>query len=322
MSRFLLTVAAGFVGRHLCQYLIDQGHEVLALLRKQSVGPWHKGYVCELGYESIPGEAMEAIDGIFHLANVAHAQPNDLSDAMYWQINVLGTEMLLKAAIDSGVQRFIFFSSVKAVADPNNECVDEGWTQDPVDVYGCTKQTVERLVLEIGAISGMHVCNLRPALVYGSGVKGNLLRMLEGIKKGRFPPLPEFNNRRSMISVDDLVVAAWLANECDAANGQTYIVTDGVEYSSCALYEAMCKALQVKPPAWRIPKTVLGTAAVVCDYLEWITKRTMPYNSAAFARLSGSACYKSDKIRNELKWSPEYTFFDILPDMTKSICLG
>lgn len=254
MSRYLVTGAAGFIGRGLSEYLSSQGHEVWALLHQPADGPWERAFCCELGIQPLSVGMMEGVDGIFHLANVAHTDLTGKEADRYWQVNVAGTDALLRAAADAGVGRFVYFSSVRAVADPGDEHVDERWDRTPEDAYGRSKREAERRVLAVGTESGMHVCNLRPTLVYGPGVKGNLSRILQAVDRGHFPPLPEFGNRRSMVSLNDLIAAAWLAMESPVANGRTYIVSDGVDYSPHALYEAMCAVLGVTMPHWCLPR--------------------------------------------------------------------
>jgi nucleoside-diphosphate-sugar epimerase len=72
MSRFLVTGAAGFIGRSLCKNLRAQGHEVWALLSRYEDGPWAKAGTCILGIEAIPNGLLDGVDGVFNLANVAH----------------------------------------------------------------------------------------------------------------------------------------------------------------------------------------------------------------------------------------------------------
>lgn len=316
-----MTGAAGFVGRRLCEYLHSQGHEVVALLRRSAAaGSWHRSFCCELGREALPNGLMEGVDGVFHLANLAHADPADCEADKYWRVNVAGTEALLTAARQAGVGSFIYFSSVKAVVEPGKRCVDENWDGMPTDPYGRSKREAERRVLSTGAACGMHVCNLRPALVYGPGVKGNLFRMLRTVARRRFPPLPDFGNRRSMVSLDDLITAAWLSATSPKANGRTYIVADGVDYSPRELYEAILRALGMPLPRWRIPGLVLRFAARAGDGVSWMLRRRMPLDSAVLSRLKGSACYRSDLIREELGWKPVKNLYDALPEMVEDIC--
>ncbi len=263
---------------------------------------------------------MDGVDGVFHLANVAHRRLRGRQADAYWRIDVDGTEALLQAAVKSGVGRFVYFSSVKAMGDPGEEAVDETWNLLPEDRDGLSKRAAEQRVLAAGEESGMHVCILRPTAVYGPGLdRGNLFRMLQALGRRRFPPIPEFGNRRSLVSLDDLVSAAWLAMDCPAANGRTYIVADGVEYSTRALYVAMCSALGIRVPSWCIPIGVLRLGAIVGDMLEYLSGCCMPFNSNAFLRLSGSACYRAERISVELGWQPEQNFFEVLPEIVSGL---
>ncbi len=87
-----------------------------------------------------------------------------------------GTRVLLSAATQQRISRLVFFSSVKAMGEGDETCLDEDWHVAPETAYGKTKREAEGLVLEAGRPCGMYVCNFLPALVYGPGVKGNLAR--------------------------------------------------------------------------------------------------------------------------------------------------
>jgi len=220
--------------------------------------------------------------------------------------------------VASGVKRFVYFSTVKAVADPGEECVDETWDQSPEDAYGRTKREAEARVLACGANSGMHVCILRPTLVYGTRVKGNLERVLEAARAGRCPPLPEFGNRRSMIGRDDLLDAALLAAQDPRANGRTYIVADGVAYSTRMLFEIVCRASGHDLPRWGIPLWLLRLGALTGDSLGRVSGKTMPLNSAVLSRIGGSACYRADRLRLELGWRSRQRLQDVVDAMVKA----
>jgi len=262
---------------------------------------------------------MDSVDSVFHLANVANTDLSGRDSDLYQQVNVKGTEALLKEANECGVGKFVYFSSVKAEGDSREECEDESRVHLPGDSYGRSKKEAELAVLKAGVVSGMHVCNLRPTLVYGPGVKGNLYKMLTAIKRGRFPPLPELGDKRSMLSLDDLIAAALCVVEDPRANNKTYILTDGIEYSSRGLYLASCDALGLPPPRWYIPKSILRLGATMGDISECLLNRKAKFNSVALSKLTNSAFYRSDNIRNELDWHPEKTFYDELPEIVRYI---
>ena len=161
-----------------------------------------------LGRGVLP-EPKDGIDTIFHCAGYAHAFSSLSTDdaAMHWQGNFECTRNLVDAAGKAGVQRFVFLSSVKAMAELGNSLIDEGFLGEPETAYGQSKRSAELAVIEAGKRYGMHVVNLRLAMVYGSGGRGNLERMGRLVRRGLFPPLPETGNHRSLVHVDDVVSA-------------------------------------------------------------------------------------------------------------------
>ncbi|MES9904349.1 MAG: NAD-dependent epimerase/dehydratase family protein [Sedimenticola sp.] len=313
----LVTGGTGFVGKRLVGYFADAGIGLRLLSRRHVDGL--ETVVCDLQYELIPDGALTGIDTVFHLAGFAH----DLRDAaeiehLYRAVNVDATVRLAELAAASGVQRFVFVSSVKAggAAIPN-QCMTEETQGEPEGIYGQTKREAELKLLEIGRQSGMHVSIVRPSLVYGAGVKGNLRMMLSGIEKGWFPPLPEVGNRRSMIHVDDLVQALLLVADNDRANGEIFIATDGRPYSSREIYEAMRDAVGKKTTGWRVPKVLLLAAAKIGD----LVKGTIPFpfDSYRYQKLLGDECFSSEKIQTLLGFKPNHTLFDTLPDMVATL---
>jgi UDP-glucose 4-epimerase len=278
----LITGATGFIGRKLIN-VVDG--EIRVLSREK-----HSDYdtiVCDLQSEVIPDQALNNVNTVFHLAGFTH----DIRDAskiidLYQKVNVDATVQLANLAVKSGVKRFVFVSSVKAGGNPPLAiCANEGVQSDTGDIYGKTKREAELKLLEIGQVSDMHVSIIRPSLVYGPDVKGNLQLMLSGIEKGWFPPLPETGNRRSMIHVDDLVRAILLVADDDCANGEIFIATDGMPYSSREIYNAMCKVVGKSIPKWSVPKILFDLASLASPRIKY-----------KINKLLGDECYSSAKL--------------------------
>jgi UDP-glucose 4-epimerase len=282
MKNIFISGATGFIGQRLVR-AIDFNVRVLSR-EKQSD---YETVVCDLKSEAIPDNALDGVGTVFHLAGFAH----DLNDAtkiqnIYQKVNVDATIRLANLAVKSNVKRFVFVSSVKAGGNSNfGMCASEKDQGDPKGVYGKTKREAELKLLKIGKESGMHVSIIRPSLVYGPRVKGNLQLMLSGIKKGWFPPLPETGNKRSMIHVDDLVRAILLVADDDRANGEIFIATDGMPHSSRDIYNAMCSALGKSIPKWSIPKGLFDMASLVNPSIKY-----------KLNKLLGDECYSSAKL--------------------------
>ena len=318
IRNFLVTGATGFIGRVLCQKLSEQGAQVRAGMRQVADGPWHETTLLDLATGTLPVDAVAGVHTVFHLAGKAHALSETQQDEKeYFHINTEGTKTLLEAAQDAGVRRFVFISSVKAMSEGGDACQNESEVCHPETPYGRSKLAAERLVLE-GAYVPEPVV-LRLSMVYGPSRKGNLPRMIEAVAKGRFPPLPEVGNRRSMVHVEDVVQAALLAAEKPVAVGQTYIVTDGQACSTRQMYEWICEALDKPVPSWTIPTGLLKMLAKVGDGIGRVRGRRFLIDSDALDKLIGSACYSSEKIQRELGFRPAWDLRSALPEIVTSL---
>jgi len=282
MTKYLVTGSTGFIGSRLLGLLNTIECDVRLLARSEVNN--YETVVCNLGQDRISKHALESVDTIFHLAGFAH----DMQDPskvkhLYHAVNVEATVELARLAVISGVKRFVFVSSVKAGGSPLSEhCASES---DPEGVYGKSKREAELKLLKIGKESGMHISIIRPSLVYGPVVKGNLQLMLSGIARGWFPPLPETGNRRSMIHVDDLVRAIFLVAEDDRANGEIFIATDGRSYSSREIYNTMCSTLDKSIPKWSVPKFLFDAVSLISPRIKY-----------KLHKLLGDECYSSAKL--------------------------
>jgi nucleoside-diphosphate-sugar epimerase len=325
-KRCLVTGASGFIGRALCQELTAQGGAVLAVMRRRSDGPWEEQANLDLAAGApdrlerarpLLAELLADVDVVFHLAGKVHDLAERVPDQVAYQAaNVDATRALLEAAVDQPrMPRFVFMSSLAVVGDTGRALADESVATPPTTPYGRSKLAAERLVLAAGERHGLHVCNLRPALVYGPGAKGNLPRMLEAIDHRRFPPVPELGNRRSLVGVGDVVSAALLAAERKEAAGQTYAVTDGRAYSTRGMYVAMARALGREPGAVTVPRWCLAGLARTGDLIGRARGRRFVFDSAALERLTGSAWFSAGKIARELGWQPTQTLEAALPAM-------
>ncbi|MFT5173791.1 MAG: UDP-glucose 4-epimerase [Gammaproteobacteria bacterium] len=308
--------ASGFIGRYLCRELQRRGIEVTALNRRSQSGPWDQELLHDLD-GAVKLTLPDGVDSIFHLAGFAHAQPNAMTDALHHAITVNGTVRLLEACPPT-VQRFVYFSSVKAMGESTStSCIDETHELRPSTAYGHARLLAERRVLANAA--RMHTSILRLPLVYGPGVKGNLDRLLKAVCKRRLPVFPEFGNRRSMVHVADVVSAALAAAEQRCAAGQTYLLCDGQRYSTRAIQLSMYAAVGVQHPVLRLPRVALRVIANVGDLLQVLGMKAAPFNSSLLAKLAESACYDATRARAELGWSPQHTLDEALPSMLKAL---
>ena len=287
IKKVLITGATGFVGKRLLNKLSSIGYQLRVISRNPI--PGIETVIVDLKGSNIPSEALSGIDIVFHLAGIAHDLHKEPSmKSLYYAINVDSTIQLAELSIRNNVKHFVFVSSVKAGGSSiAGQCMTEEKQGEPKGIYGETKREAELKLLKITSKTHMHVSIVRPSLVYGPNVKGNLQLMLSGIKKGWFPPLPETKNRRSMIHVDDLVRALLLVADDSRANGEIYIATDGKLHSSREIYEAMCGVLAKSVPQWSIPKFLFDIVTSMSLRIQY-----------KVSKLLGDECYSSEKLQS------------------------
>ncbi|HKJ22042.1 MAG TPA: NAD-dependent epimerase/dehydratase family protein [Gammaproteobacteria bacterium] len=320
----LVTGATGFIGRHLVNTLRwDRNLPLIALSRDPDTAArlWSDSSVevrrGDLERSHTLRGACEGVETVFHLAGCTYGENalDPSAEAQFLRAVFGGAEALLAEAASVGVKRFVFVSSVKAMGEGGEACLDESSPARPVSTYGRAKLAAEEVVLEAGRGRGMHVSVVRLPLVYGPGNRGNIPRMIRAVDRGVFPPLADNGNRRSMVHVHDAVRALMLAAEQDAANQQVYIVTDKQVYSTRRIYDMIREALGLASRRWGVPVGVLRAAGAMGDVIGRVRGSPFPLDSRVLDKLIGSAWYSSEKISRELGFRPAYTLADALPAM-------
>jgi UDP-glucose 4-epimerase len=197
-----LTGATGFIGRHLLADLTARGYRVRVLLRRPTALPEGaaSAMVGDLTRPINMAAALSGVDAVVHSAGLAHAMSGAPEDD-YRTLNTEATRRLAEAAARAKVRRFVFLSSIRAqVGASAPGVVGEGDPAEPTDAYGRSKLEAERALAE----TGLDWVALRPVLVYGAGVKGNMAALL-GLARSPYPlPLGGLAARRSLISLDSL----------------------------------------------------------------------------------------------------------------------
>ncbi|CAN1569007.1 WcaG Nucleoside-diphosphate-sugar epimerases [Burkholderiaceae bacterium] len=306
MSRTLVTGATGFIGRRL----LDA--DFVPLVRRPSSLPNER--VADLADLKALQRACEDVTTVFHCAGYAQARSTGDADT-HWKVNLRGTQNLLEASRCAGVKRFVFLSSVKAMAEPGAQCVDEDWPGVPLTPYGQAKRAAENVVLEVGAKYGVHVVILRLAMVYGKHSQGGLASLAKGLSRWWVPCLPETGNRRSLVHVDDVVDAIHLVAKTSEANGRTYIVADPTAYSSHALCKAIRSVFGDPSCSWSLPESVLRMGGITGDVLGALLRSPIKLNSQMVSRLLDSEHFSPERIRLDLGWEAKVKLLDGLREM-------
>ena len=258
--RVLVTGATGFVGRALVPALMEQGYIVRAAVRDGTAAPFHPHVEIarhgDLGAGGDWTPIVAGCDAIIHLAGIAHIGPN-IADDSYDRVNRQATEKLIVAADHANARRFVFMSSIRAQTGPSSDRVlSEVDLPVPGDAYGSSKLAAEGALHE----SALRYTILRPVLVYGAGVKGNLAALAR-IAASPWPlPFGALTNRRSLLNRDSLVAAIAFALGNPATERETYVVADKTPISVREIVTALRHGLGKPPGLVNVPRGVLSMA--------------------------------------------------------------
>ena len=260
----LVTGGNGFVGRALVAHLLGkQARPVVAAVRRADAEvPTGARKVVVAGLDSRTdwAGALAGVEQVVHAAARVHVMAEAASDplAEFRRVNVEGTLALAEQAARAGVRRFVFISSIKV----NGEQTRPGCPFDaeqparPVDPYGISKHEAEQGLRRLAQASGMQLVIIRPVLVYGPGVAANFASMMRWLQRGVPLPLGAVDNRRSLVSLGNLVDLIGVCLEHPQAAGQTFLASDGEDLSTPELLRRMAHALGRRarllpvPPAW------------------------------------------------------------------------
>ncbi|MGA8513257.1 MAG: SDR family oxidoreductase [Burkholderiaceae bacterium] len=307
--KLLVTGANGFVGSAAARHLAGRGYQVLGQVRKlthpsvlskdELLTSTVQGLQADLTDISGFTEALQGCTAVLHCAARVHQVHETASDplAAYMQVNRDATLALARAAASTGVQRFVFLSSIKVHGEfsrPGQPFKPDDALQ-PTDPYGRSKYEAEQGLREIAAHTGMQVVIVRPPLVYGPGVKANFLSMMRWLERGVPLPLGAIDNQRSLVGLGNLVD---LLEQCithpQAAN-QIFLASDGHDVSTTELLQAMAAALKVKPRLLPVPQAWLeGTLGLLA-------------RGGLAQRLCGNLVVDISHTHATLGWTPPYT---------------
>ncbi len=205
---------------------------------------------------------LDGVSHVVHLAGIAHATA-PLAESVYMRVNAEGSAELARAAGRAGVSRFVLMSSVRAQSGAAaTEVLTEATPAAPNDVYGRSKLAAEQAVaVELGA----RATSLRPVLVLGPSVKGNL-GQLRQLARSHLPlPFGALANRRSILGLSNLAAATMFALTQDTARGKTYLVADPEPLGVRDLIAEMRAAIGRRPRLFSLPPELLRTALRLGD---------------------------------------------------------
>ena len=269
----LVTGAAGFIGSHLVEALVQQGVHVRCLVRPKSHLKWLQGLPVEIIYGDCQekdslGPGVQDVDQVFHLAGATRA----VEEKTYFEVNALGTENLVQACLENNtrLQKFIYLSSL-AAAGPGRRDGGKKKESDPcepVSPYGRSKLRGEELALS--QAHELPLLILRPCAVYGPRDKA-FLALFQCLAKRIKPSFSGEVRHLSLCSVQDLVGGLLLTAETQTKSGEIFFLSDGQDYRMEEINDSFAQAMEVTAFRLRLPPAVLCGLAAVAEYFSKVS---------------------------------------------------
>lgn len=296
MKSVMVTGASGFVGAALCQELVRQGFSVVGAVRQAGEKVQAVTYLeADLSDPSAFTDYFPTVDCLIHLAGRAHVLSDTTADPLsaFREANRDATVRLARRALESGVKRFVFVSSIGV--NGNSTTLTPFTEQSPAKphaAYAISKYEAELELLDLLRGTEMELVIVRPPLIYADNAPGNFGRLLRLIHSGMPLPLRAVQNSRSLISLRNFIDFLTVCAKHPKAAGELFLVADGVDVSTREMIETISKGMNKSSRLFFLPLVLLQIA------LGMIGKGSM------YEQLCGSLQVDASKARELLNWKP------------------
>jgi nucleoside-diphosphate-sugar epimerase len=285
LARILVTGAAGFIGRALCRSLVERGHKVRGVTRGRAdpIAGVELRPIGDVGPRTSWSGHLDRTEIVIHLA-----------DRGVQDVAAQAAAALARAAADSGAQRLVQMSSIRAMGEATRPGAPFRVTDvpSPQDAYGRAKLAIERSVQRVAQRSGLDLVILRPPLVYGPGVRANFRALIKLVASGLPLPFAGIDNRRSLIFLDNLIDLVERVCVDRGAAGRIFLARDGLDLSTAELVRALAAALGRRARLFTVPQPVFAPL------------RRLPGIGPLVGRLTLSLQADDSATRQALDWSP------------------
>jgi nucleoside-diphosphate-sugar epimerase len=293
MAMTLVTGASGFVGSHLIEEMERRGLPVRGVTRGTAPG---LTTIPSYGPEVDWSEYLEGVDTVIHLAARVHVMQETSLDplSLFRKANVAATINLARQAAATGVRRFVFVSSIKVNGERTEP--DRPFTANdppsPRDPYGISKAEAEAALMAVARETGIEITIVRPPLVYGPGVRGNLRTLMKWAATGMPSIFAGIKNKRSFVHVENLCDLLIMVRNHPMAANQVFLISDGQDMSTHELYLRLANLARRKPLSIPVPVPVLQLFGQLMG------------RSDAIHRLTESLQIDQSDSLNALGWRP------------------
>ena len=289
-KNILITGASGFIGNYLKNYLSNFEYVIFTLDRKINNNK-NSIFISNYDYKTDFSGAFKNIDILIHCGGVAHNK--NINEKMLNNINVKLTNVLFDECIKQGVSKFIYLSTAKVspYLNVSVDIKDKYNNLGSADIYTNSKILAENLISERQKKNNISLIIIRPPLVYGPGVKGNLLNLMKFIQNRSFLPFNKTYNLRSMISINNLSYFIKLCIDDKKIINENFSVSDENDYSTDDIISILSLLMNRKLIKFPLPF--------------WVIKFLLKFVKInAINKIFGNFRLNTDKAKAKLNWIP------------------
>lgn len=298
--KVLITGSNGFLGKFLCQYLSDKDYSIIAHTRTPQA--FSQSNIENINFDlndDLDSVDLSGVNTIIHCAGRAHVMNETASSPLeaYRRINVEGTLNLARKAVQRGIKRFIYLSSIKVNGEEATQ-QSPFKADDPIhtdDPYGLSKYEAEQALMKLADETGLEVVIIRPVLIYGPNVKANFKSMVSLATKKIPLPVGCLDNKRSMVSVYNLADLIHVCLTHPNAVGQVFLASDQDDISVKQLFEKLASLQNNKLIKLPVPKNLIFLLASFVG------------RSAMASRLCSELVVNTSKNTQILGWKAPYS---------------
>jgi len=312
MLNILITGGTGFIGSRLAMTCLERGDTVRIYAQENTDVERANGqYLRDKGIEIIIGSmtdlrrisrAVDDIDVVFHLAAAQHEA--NISDQVFYDVNVAGTRNIIEASLKAGVKRFVHGSTIGVYGDVDGP-VNESSPCSPDNIYGKTKLEGEKLVLSYKDRIPLTV--IRISETYGPGDR-RLLKLFKIINKNSFFMIGDGKNLHQLIYVDDLVTGILKASVIEKALGEIILLVGEEPITTNDIVNTIAKALNARILNLKAPLLpLLGLAWIMESALRPLGIQP-PLHRRRMNFFKKSFSFSTTKALDLLAFSPQYSF--------------
>ena len=286
--KILVTGGTGFIGRYFVNELLELNHQVTAF----DLYPFEAGFpnldLSKVEYlkgdirdQTALANASANCDAILHLAAAHH--DFGISEATFDAVNVGGAQSVCNATTSNGISKVCFFSTV-AIYGEANPPVSEDAPTNAVSQYGKTKLSAEGVFRNwVDEGNGNQCLVIRPTVTFGRGNFANMFTLIQQIEKGRYLPVGDGANIKSLSYVENIVAATlklWLEPQSNQPAYAPFNYVCKPDMSSGEIAEIIYKALAKKKPSFKVPYWFARLLALPLDVVIVITGMNLPISRA------------------------------------------